>query len=180
MRSVVAKTVDQQASGIILKHLEMLIGQRMQAINALRGHAAEFGVVAAKGTGKVATLLSELAADPAIPATAWAMSDQMASHIEALDQRLAAADAELVALHKAEPLSRMLAEIPGVGPVGAITMVPTVQPENFASARHFAAWLVTDPRCFPPVGARVRRMTRRTDEAEAVFGRADHRHSEGG
>jgi transposase len=54
MRSVVVKTVDQQAGSIILKHREMLVGQRTQAINALRGHAAEFGVVAAKGLTKVA------------------------------------------------------------------------------------------------------------------------------
>ncbi len=146
MRSVAVKTVDQQADGIILKHREMLVGQRTQAINALRGHAAEFGVVAAKGTGKVATLLTELAADPGIPATAQAMFEQMASHIQALDQRLTVVDAELAVLHKAKPLSQMLAEIPGVGPLGAITMVLTVEPENFASARHFAAWLGLTPK----------------------------------
>jgi transposase len=54
MRSVVVKTADQQADGIILKHREMLVSQRTQAINALRGHAAEFGVVAAKGIVNVA------------------------------------------------------------------------------------------------------------------------------
>ena len=58
MRSVVVKTADQQADSIILKHREMLVGQRTQAINALRGHATEFGVVAAKGTVKVAALLT--------------------------------------------------------------------------------------------------------------------------
>ena len=81
MRSVVVKTVDQQADGIILKHREMLVSQRTQAINALRGHAAEFGVVAAKGTIKVVPLLRELAADSAIPATARAMFAQMGAHI---------------------------------------------------------------------------------------------------
>jgi transposase len=146
MRSVAVKTVDQQADGIILKHREMLVGQRTQAINALRGHAAEFGVVAAKGTGKVAALLTELAADTAIPATARAMFEQMAVHIEALDQRLAAVDAELTVLHKATPLSQLLAEIPGVGPLGAIIMALTVDPKNFASARHFAAWLGLTPK----------------------------------
>jgi transposase len=35
MRSVVVKTVDQQADGIILKHHKMLMSQRTQAINAL-------------------------------------------------------------------------------------------------------------------------------------------------
>jgi transposase len=146
MRSVVVKTVDQQADGIILKHREMLVSQRTQAINALRGHAAEFGVVAAKGIVKVAALLIELAADNAIPATARAMFEQMGTHIETLDQRVAAVDSELAALHKANPVSQLLAEIPGVGPLGAITMALTVEPGNFASARHFAAWLGLTPK----------------------------------
>lgn len=92
MRAVVVKTVDQQAAGLILKHREMLVSQRTQAINALRGHAAEFGVVAAKGVVKVAALLSVLATDHAIPATARAMFAQMGerareggAHIETLD-----------------------------------------------------------------------------------------------
>jgi transposase len=146
MRSVVVKTVDQQADGIILKHREMLVGQRTQAINALRGHAAEFGVIAAKGIVKVAPLLTELAADNAIPATARAMFQQMGAHIEALGQRVAELDGELATLHKANPVSQLLAAIPGVGPLGAITMALTVEPGNFASGRHFAAWLGLTPK----------------------------------
>jgi transposase len=42
----------------------MLVGQRTQAINALRGHAAEFGVIAAKGLGNIDVLLSALATSP--------------------------------------------------------------------------------------------------------------------
>jgi transposase len=146
MRSVAVKTADQQADGIILKHREMLVGQRTQAINALRGHAAEFGVVAAKGIVKVAPLLSLLAADIAIPATARAMFQQMGAHIAALDQQVAAVDGELAALHKANPVSQLLAAIPGVGPLGAITLALTVEPGNFASGRHFAAWLGLTPK----------------------------------
>jgi transposase len=73
----------------------MLVSQRTQAINALRGHAAEFGVVATKGTTQVGALLEKLAADSTIPATAKAMFEQMAQHIEALDQRVATLDGEL-------------------------------------------------------------------------------------
>jgi transposase len=146
MRSVAVKTVDQQADGIILKHRQMLVGQRTQAINALRGHAAELGVVAARGTGNVAGLLSTLAADASVPANARSVFNQMAMHIEALDQRVAAIDAELAALHKANPVSQLLAEIPGVGPLCAITMALTVEAQNFASGRHFAAWLGLTPK----------------------------------
>lgn len=146
MRSVMVKTVDQQADAIILKHREMLVSQRTQAINALRGHAAEFGVVAAKGTVKIAALLTELTTDSAIPATARAMFARMGAHIEALDQQVAAVDGELAALHGANPVSRLLAEVPGVGPLGAITVALTVEPGNFASGRHFAAWLGLTPK----------------------------------
>jgi transposase len=55
MRLVVVKTVDQQARSIIVKHREMLVGQRTQAINALRGHATEFGVIAAELAGRIRT-----------------------------------------------------------------------------------------------------------------------------
>jgi transposase len=146
MRSVEVKTVDQQADAIILKHREMLVSQRTQAINALRGHAVEFGVVAAKGIVKVAPLLTVLAADSAIPATAHAIFRQMGVHIAALDQQVSELDDELAALHKANPVSQLLAAIPGVGPLGAITMALTVEPGNFASGRHFAAWLGLTPR----------------------------------
>jgi transposase len=146
MRSVAIKTVDQQAKGIIVKHREMLVGQRTQAINALRGHATEFGVVVAKGATKSEALLAVLAADTAVPAAARTMFEQMGAHIAALESRIAVPDAELLSLHKAHPVSRLLAEIPGVGPLIATTMALTVEPESFASGRHFAAWLGLTPR----------------------------------
>jgi transposase len=124
----------------------MLVAQRTQSINALRGHAMEFSVIAAKGTVKVAALLAELASEGAIPATARAMFGKMGSHIEALDQQIVAVDGELAELHKSNPVSQLLAEIPGVGPLGAITLALTVVSENFASGRHFAAWLGLTPK----------------------------------
>jgi transposase len=48
MRRVPVKTVEQQAETMIVKHREMLVSRQTQAINALRGHAAEFGVIAVK------------------------------------------------------------------------------------------------------------------------------------
>jgi transposase len=146
MRWVTIKTVDQQAQNMIVKHREMLVGQRTQAINALRGHAVEFGVVTAKGTANVTALLAVLAADIAIPAIGRTMFEQLGAHIEALENRIAVLDHELAALHKAHPVSRLLAEIPGVGPMIATTMALTVDPRDFSSGRHFAAYLGLTPR----------------------------------
>ena len=146
MQSVPVKTAEQQAGAMILRHRERVMAQRTQAINALRGHAAEFGVIAARGTANVAPLLVKLAAETAIPATAQAMFAQMGEHIATLEAHLATLDGQLAALHKATPLAQALSAIPGVGVVTALTLALGVQAQHFASARHFAAWLGLTPR----------------------------------
>jgi transposase len=131
---------------MIVKHREMLVGQRTQAINALRGHAAEFGLVAAKGCGNVSALVSFVGNDPVVPAVAKSMFAQMAQHIAELDREILAVDQQLREKHKANPLSQRLAAIPGVGPIIAITMALSINHTNFESGRHFAAWLGLTPR----------------------------------
>jgi transposase len=125
---------------------QMLVGQRTQAINALRGHAAEFGLVAAKGCGNVSALVSFVGNDPVVPAVAKSMFAQMAQHIAELDREILAVDQQLREKHKANPLSQRLAAIPGVGPIIAITMALSINHTNFESGRHFAAWLGLTPR----------------------------------
>src|SRR6202035_1015131 len=66
MRFVPVKSAEDQAAAMILTVRELLVKQHTQLVNALRGHATEFGVIAAKGTGHVAALLARIAADPAV------------------------------------------------------------------------------------------------------------------
>ena len=146
MPSVAVKTAQHQAELIILKHREILVAQRTPVINALRGHAAEFGVVAAKGTAQVQPLLDKFANDPAIPAAAHAMFERIGEHAADLARQIAAVDADLAAQHKASSVSQMLAEVPGIGPVTAITLAVGVDATAFASGRHFAAWLGLTPK----------------------------------
>ncbi len=146
MPLVPVKTVAEQAATVIVKHREMLVGQRTQAINALRGHAAEFGIVAAKGKGNVEALLAVLAAEPTIPEIAKAMFAEMGRHVADLDVKIVAVDRQLLEQHKGNPVSQRLAAIPGVGPITAITMALSVNPAHFESGRHFAAWLGLTPR----------------------------------
>ena len=85
MRFVLAKTEDQQAQGLVLKVRTTLVEQRTRLINALRGHAAEFGLVAAQGTGKAAALLAATAAKASIPPVGKPMLALLGQQIEHLD-----------------------------------------------------------------------------------------------
>ena len=82
------KTVDEQAATIVVKHREMLVGQRTQAINALRGRAAKFGIVAAKGCANVVALICVLTNEAGIPQCARMMFAQMGRHIAELDLKI--------------------------------------------------------------------------------------------
>ena len=146
MRTVSVKSIDEQAAIIVVRQREMLVGQRTQAINALRGHAAEFGVIAAKGSSNVEILLSVLSDDPAVPDMAKAMFEQMGKHVTDLDVKIQAIDRQLLEQHKANEVSQRLAAIPGIGPITAITMALSVNPASFKSGRHFAASLGLTPR----------------------------------
>lgn len=66
--------------------------------------------------------------------------------IARLDQALRELDRTLAAQHKANPVSRLLAEVPGIGPIGALSLALTVDARQFKSGRHFAAWLGLTPR----------------------------------
>jgi transposase len=101
MRFVLAKSAEQQAQGMVLKVRETLVGQRTQLINALRGHAAEFGVIAAKGISQVAPLLKAIEAETTIPLEAREMLALLGQEIEHLNTRLKEIETKLTAMHKA-------------------------------------------------------------------------------
>lgn len=146
MSFVPVKSAAMQADAMVLSVRELLVKQHTQLVNALRGHAAEFGVIAAKGTGHIAALLERIAADPAIPAPAQAMFVELGERIAELHTRLVVLDRKLAALHKANPVSRQLAQVPGIGPIGALSLALTVDAGQFKSGRHFAAWLGLTPK----------------------------------
>jgi transposase len=91
-------------------------------------------------------LLAKLAATEAIPPEGQTALAWLGAQIEQLDQQITTIDAALLAHHKANPLSRLLAGIPGVGPLTALTLALTVDPRLFASGRHLAAWLGLTPQ----------------------------------
>jgi transposase len=146
MRFVPVKSAERQGELIVLRTRELLVRQRTQAVNAMRGHATEFGVVVPLGVSRVEELLTKLASDPEVPDVAREMLAMLGRQIEQIDQQLAIIDARLLAMHKASEVSRRLAQVPGVGPITAISLTLNVEPAQFESGRHLAAWLGLTPR----------------------------------
>jgi len=146
MRFVPMKAATQQAQGMVLKVRETLVNQRTQLVNALRGHAAEFGIIAAKGISQINPLLEEIEAASAIPSDAKDMLALLGQEIEHLDTRLNEIDVKLRAAHKAYALSQRLATIPGVGRIIALTFATEIDPMAFESGRHLAAWIGLTPK----------------------------------
>lgn len=146
MHFVPMKSVSQQAQGMVLKVRETLVAQRTLLINTLRGHAAEFGVIAGKGLPQVGPLLTAIEQQTTIPPEARDMAALLGRQIEDLDTRIKELDAKLTAAHKANAVSQRLATIPGVGPVTALTLAIEIDPEAFESGRHLAAWAGLTPK----------------------------------
>ena len=146
MHTVAVKSAEAQASAMLLTVRELLVRQRTQLVNALRGHAAEFGLVAAKGDKGLAALRREIAAQADLPAAARDALELLGEEIDRIATRLAPMEKALMAQHKANETSRLLAEIPGVGPLGALNFALRVDAGQFRSGRHFAAWLGLVPK----------------------------------
>jgi transposase len=150
MRTVPVKAAEQQAALMLHRVRDLLVRQRTMLINAVRGHMAEFGIIApqgAKGVGELVALFMMGEGEVALPALARQALRTLAAALQALDQRIAQADAEILAWHKESDASRRLAAIPGVGPITASAIVATVgDASQFQSARHFAAWIGLVPK----------------------------------
>jgi len=143
MRPVPVKSAEAQAMLVLHRTRDLLVRQRTALICALRSHLAEFGIVAARGKGGLATLRSALATvDETVPELALAALRLIAGQIADTEAKLAAIEAELVARHRDCAASRRLATIPGIGPVIASALVAAVPDATvFSSGRQFAAWL---------------------------------------
>jgi transposase len=146
MREVPVKSAEAQAQAMLLGVRELLVRQRTQLVNALRGHAAEFGLVAAIGNKGLASLRTAIATDRTLPAPAAEALNLLGGEIDRLQTRLALTEAKLMKQHKANAASCRLSAIPGIGPMSAISFALRVDATQFRSGRHFAAWLGLVPR----------------------------------
>jgi transposase len=149
MRFVQVKSAEQQ--GRLMQHRtrDLLLRQRTQAINALRAHLAELGIVAAQGREGLKELLAVIAdeGDARLPVDARASLIVLAAQLQALQTLIGSIEKRLVVQHRASPASKRLMSIPGIGIIGASAIAATVtDPKAFRSGRDLAAWIGLVPR----------------------------------
>jgi transposase len=122
MRFVAVKTEQQQASAMVFRTRDLLVRQRTQLVNALRGHLTEYGWVAPQGRGHVAMLGDVLEGDmgQSLPEPALAMFRVMLATLDHLDQQIEALDEEIKKRAREDEVARRLMTIPGIGPIAAI------------------------------------------------------------
>lgn len=148
MRFVAVKTEDQQARAMLFRTRQIFVGQRTQMINALRGHLAEHGLVAARGPAHVKRLADALAdEDTALPDGVRDLGQIYLDQIDGLTARIADLDAKMKRAAKDADLARRAQTMPGVGPVTALA-IETFAPDmaSFRRGRDFAAWLGLVPK----------------------------------
>jgi transposase len=166
MRFVPVKSAEQQAALMLTGMREQMIARRTQLSNMIRGYAAEFGITAAKGLDKIEPLLAQIAQDESVPALAHDLFAQQGREYAQLQKELKVIEARLRTWHRDNADSQRLAQIPGIGPVGAPELImKTPDPHAFTSARHFAAWIGLTPKDHSTAGkTRLGKITRAGDE----------------
>lgn len=148
MRFVTVKSEEQQASALVFRTRDLLVRQRTQTINAIRGHMTEYGWVAPKGPSWV-TKLGDLIDDEAnasLPQAAREMFRVMLSMLEELSRQIVDLDKEIARRAREDEVARRLMTIPGIGPIAA-TAIAALAPAaaTFKRGRDFAAWLGLTP-----------------------------------
>jgi transposase len=148
MRFVAVKSEEVQGAAMVFRVRELLIRQRTQAINALRGHLTEFGLVVPQGAANAARLIA-LVEDPesGLPAEAMATLKVLVATLIHLEEEIGKLDGEIARRAKENEVARRLMTVPGIGPLIATALaVLAPPPETFRCARDFAAWLGLTPR----------------------------------
>lgn len=148
MRFVSVKSEETQGAAMVFRVRELLIRQRTQTINALRGHLNEFGQIVPQGVANASKLVAIVeGSECELPINAIATFQALIATLGYFETEIAKLDADIARRAKKDELARRLMTVPGIGPLIA-TAIATLAPppENFRKARDFAAWLGLVPR----------------------------------
>lgn len=168
MRFVQVKSVEQQAMLSLHRTRELVVRQRTQLVNMLRGLLAEFGITLPQGLEKARGFAREVldGSAPDIPEIGQDVIRVLCRQLLSTDYLVRWHDLRLQAVARADHRMKLLQTIPGVGPVTASAIVATIgSGRQFRNGREFAAWLGLTPRNNSSGGKeRLGRITKMGDQ----------------
>lgn len=148
MRFVAIKSEEQQGVLFLHRARDMVVRQRTQLSNMLRGLLGEFGVVIAQGIGS-AVKFAKAVLDgdrPEIPEVAIDVLVNLSNQMVALHLRILWYEKRMRLEARKDRRVMLLRTIPGVGPITASAIVATAgDGHQFRNGREFAAWLGLTP-----------------------------------
>lgn len=155
MRFVTVKSVDQQDMQAAHRVRQLLVHQRTALINQVRGLLGERGVTIAQSPGAFKRAMPEILAqcDGELTSFGRALMTDLLQAVEALEQRIAQAEAWIKSFMNRSALCKKITAIAGVGPITATAIVAAVgDAKEFRNGRHLAAWLGLVPRQYSSGG----------------------------
>jgi transposase len=142
MRFVPVKSKERQAACMLMTVRERLVNVKSQLSNAFRSYAAEFGIIGPAGRQNVTALIKRVLEDDNLPEMARDLFRLQAEEYAAVEARLAKVEAKLMKWHREDDVSRRVATIPGVGPIGSSSVRKGKEGET---TNDLYAFLTTEP-----------------------------------
>lgn len=139
--TVQIKAPEQQARGSTHRVRDLLIRQRTQCANQIRGLAGEFGLISRPGREGLKALIAEIETAELPPAARQALLMQ-ASHHHQLGDKIDELTTAIAARARSCQQARRLMSIPGIAEIGADALIARLpDASTFRSGRDLAAWL---------------------------------------
>lgn len=149
MRTVAAKSEDQQAMLGLHRIRAQLVKVRTMQINQLRGLMYEFGVTfragRLAGLSEIRARMAEL--EGCVPGMLFDGLQEQLQRIDRTEEDIRVIEKRLGTWQKNEAACRAISEVPGIGRLTATALVATMgDARAFKSGREFAAFLGLVPR----------------------------------
>lgn len=149
MRFVPVKSAEQQGVLALHRARQGFVKARTAQANQIRGLLGEYGVVIPRGIGHITRCLPAILEDGEneLPGPFRALLHRLGEHLQVLDRHVGELEVQIQIWHQHNPMSRCLAQIPGIGPITASALAASIgDAKSFTSGRQLAAWLGLVPK----------------------------------
>ena len=149
MRFVPAKSVEQQDIQSLHRVRSRLVSSRTGLANQIRGLLSEYGIVLPQHVSQLRRGLPLILEDANNELTAFSrrLFASLYDELLSLEEKVAALDKQIEALHRASEPCQRVAAVEGIGPLTATALVAAMSDgKAFKNGRQFAAWLGLVPR----------------------------------